>query len=222
MVANYVSTEVDCAVSTALAGSDELRSELESLALALSTGPLAELRTIEVNKRVSELERCEAGGGEGACTYKELLEREMKLSGQVDDNGASLTTIADRIGMYKRELEGSSCQPCNHVEIDLASYTEFLKGGPLPAAAQRVVGERWPALVSAVSGGTDALLVAVRKISPKTLSLQELKDSEVGASSAFVEALNEDWVLGLTDAEKKQWTVIHAKFQMHPLKIFQR
>jgi hypothetical protein len=223
MVNNYATTETACPVASAIVGSDELKSDLESLALALSAGPLSELRAAEVHKRISELERCESGGGEGACTYKELLEREMKLSGQVDDNGATLSTVADRISMYKRELEGSSCQPRDgSIGIDLESYTQFLKGDPLPAAAQSEVAARWPALVGAVTGGADAVLVAVRKVAPKTLSLQELKTSEVAESTAFVEALDEEWVLGLSAAEKRQWTVIHAKFQMHPLKIFQR
>ena len=63
---------------------------------------------------------------------------------------------------------------------------------------------------------------AVRKVAPKTLSLQELKDEELTGSTAFVQALDEAWVLGLTSEEKRQFAVIHAKFRLHPLRIFQR
>jgi hypothetical protein len=34
--------------------------------------------------------------------------------------------------------------------------------------------------------------------------------------------LNDDWVLGLTTTEMRQWTLIHAKFRTHPLRLVQR
>jgi len=142
----------------------------------------------------------------------------------------------------------SSREPSHshHRVLDVSGeeYARFLRTGELDDHHARVIISHCEGIAdlaaeieacgsATATSGLGEILQLCREAGPKTVPMHELAvgdaASEASASASalaesreYMRRLNDDWVLGLTTAEMRQWTLIHAKFRAHPLRLVQR
>jgi len=202
---------------------------------ALSARAVAERRLVQVGDRIAELDKCM-----GTPPQRALLEQELKMAKQVDESGQRVGTIEERVAMYEREAQALKDSMSDlAIDVSEADYAAFLKTGALDAKHVAAV-EASPGIADllvdidaqdvAASGGSAGesaiaeVLQLCREAGPKTTPMHELSGvaGDLVASREWVEKLDDEWVLGLSDKQVAQWTLIHSKFQAHPLRLVQR
>jgi len=126
-------------------------------------------------------------------------------------------------------------------------YAEFLRTGKLDDRHLRAIMEHCEGIANLAAeieilptsrsnsrkSGIDEILQLCREAGPKTIPMHELATAAAAGKSTsaidpltesreYMQNLNDDWLLGLSEKELRQWALIHAKFRSHPLRLVQR
>jgi pyruvate/oxaloacetate carboxyltransferase len=217
MLADYVGQNKDSQVAAFAGAGASNMDQLHEIAESLAANALIELREQQIIDRIAELEKCQANP-----EFSAMLTTELKLSKQTNYSGEPVRTIQDRIDIYKHELaEGQKKAAGLWLSVGLSEYTEFLKTQEMNQNAKDLIANKYPEVCASID--MSELLTCFSFIGPKTTSMQELiPENTMDESHEYLEKLNSDWVLGLSEDKICEWSVIHAKFKKHPLRIFQR